>query len=144
MMPYRQLGRPERWEILTGVFYPVAEGVVTLRHPVLPAAQMVLSLAADVRYLIYPSLFSKSDITGGLKSLLSTSLTTEQTDKLTQSAPAGMRVDPGKLNVLVGFNLHLYTSGGFIINAKAMLALALLGTSMPRHADFSFGIGYAF
>ncbi|NBW82094.1 hypothetical protein EBR21_10125, partial [bacterium] len=107
LMPYRQLGRPGRWEMQAGAFYPVAEGVVTFRQPMLPAAQMVFSLAADVRYLIYPSLFSTSDIKGGLKSMLSTTLSSSQLDTLTNTAPPGMRVDPGKVNLLAGFNLHL-------------------------------------
>ncbi|MFZ9521302.1 MAG: hypothetical protein ACO3A4_12575 [Silvanigrellaceae bacterium] len=143
LMPYQQLGRPERWEILAGAFFPVAEGVTTLRLPILPAAQMVFSLAADFRYLIYPTLYSGSDLPGGLKSLLKIRLNSDELARLGDIALPGMRIDSGKVNVLTGVTLHLYTAGGFIVNSKAMIALGLLGSEMPRHADFSFGIGYA-
>lgn len=143
LMPYRQAGRPERWELELSGFYPVAEGVVTFRPDFMPAAQMVFSLAADVRYMVYPSLFSGQDFSNGFKSLIATRLSEADKDKLSPSAPAAMKIDSAKISVLTGFNLHLYTSGGLIVSSKAMLALSILGTAMPRHADLTLGLGYA-
>lgn len=143
LMPYRQSGRPERWELELSGFYPVAEGVVTFRPDFMPAAQLVFSLAADVRYMIYPSLLSGQSFSNGFKSMIATRLSEADKDKLSPSAPAAMKIDSGKISVLTGFNLHLYTSGGFIVNSKALLALSVLGTAMPRHADLTVGFGYA-
>lgn len=143
LMPYRQAGRPERWELELGGFYPVAEGVVTFRPDFMPAAQMVFSLAADVRYMIYTSLLSGQSVSSGIKSVIATRLSNSDKDRLSSSAPTAMKIDSAKTTVLTGFNLHLYTAGGFIVNSKAMLALSLLGTSLPKHADMTLGIGYA-
>jgi hypothetical protein len=143
LMPYRQTGRPERWELELSGFYPVAEGVVTFRPDFMPAAQMVFSLAADVRYMIYPSLLSGQGFSNGFKSLIATRLSESDKERLSPSAPAAMKIDSAKIAVLTGFNLHLYTSGGLIISSKAMLALSILGTAMPKHADLTIGLGYA-
>ena len=143
LMPYRQAGRPERWELELSGFYPVAEGVVTFRPDFMPAAQMVFSLAGDVRYMIYPSLVSGQGFSNGFKSLIATRLSESDKERLSPSAPAAMKIDSAKIAVLTGFNLHLYTSGGLIISSKAMLALSILGTALPRHADLTIGLGYA-
>jgi hypothetical protein len=143
-MPYRQLGRPSRWELEAGFFIPMAEGVVTIRPSFIPPAQMVFSLAADVRYFIYTESYRDESAGTIFKRIFKPILNDTERRKLEQTAPGSMRVDGARLATLVGGELHIYGSEGMFLSSKLMLALPLLFTEMPLHSDFSFGVGYAF
>ena len=45
--PYRQVGRPSRFEVDLNVAYPIAEGVATSRPKLFPATEFVFSLNAS-------------------------------------------------------------------------------------------------
>jgi hypothetical protein len=143
-MPYRQLGRPSRWELEAGFFVPMAEGVVTMRPSFIPPAQMVFSLAADVRYFVYPDSFKDESAGTIFKRIFKPTLNDTERKKLEQTAPGSMRVDAGRLATLVGGELHIYSAEGMFLSSRLMLAVPLLFTEMPLHSDFSFGVGYAF
>jgi hypothetical protein len=123
--PYRQYGRPNRFELDLNVDYVLAEGVVTPRPTFIPPAQLVFSVTAGFRYLIYTETWH--DLTPGQVALAIFSPTLQ--DKELQNLDAGrlpaMQLDKGRYNVLLGFSLDIFFQPGLFVSPRVMLAIPL-------------------
>lgn len=155
--PYRQVGRPSRYEIRSTFGLPVAEGIVTVMPSWLPAWDMVFSLQTSLHYLIYPESFSglKGNFLDKVsKVFLSRSLSADEASAVQQSAPQSLLVDPSRLNILFGSSLHVFVQGGWFNRVQVEVGTPLLRAAPDSDGnqpasdisywwEWSFGVGYA-
>lgn len=129
LTPYRQYGRPSRFELDLNLGYPLAEGVVTPRWSWIPAAEMVFSVQLGFRYSIYPEGFSGLSFGDVAKSLLAPRLTDAELNNLETIRPEGMVIDSARYGLLGGFSLDLYLRPGFFLSPRTMIAIPLLNSA---------------
>jgi hypothetical protein len=142
LTPYRQLGRPSRFELDLNIGYPLAEGVATTRAGFFPATELVFSANAGMRYLFYPGALSgvgfRRTITGHIKPQLSAG----EIERLESRRVPGMQVDPARYNLLGGFNLDIYFHSGGFLTPRVMAALPLSGSGLGWWWEFSLALGW--
>lgn len=148
LTPYRQPGRPDRWELDFDVGVPLAEGVVTARPRIVPSVEMVLNGYLGLRYSFYPRSFEgmkAREVTGAL---LSPILTDAEIANLEERRLDGMQVDPGRYTVMMGLGNDLYFKQGLLVSPRLMFAVPVLApvseTELLFWADLSLVIGVAF
>lgn len=148
LTPYRQAGRPPRFELDVALEYPLAEGIVTSVPAFLPAAQLVLNGHAHFRYLFYPGSMSGFGFTDTLKAVFSASLGDEELDNLEDDRLPGMQIDPGRWIGLAGLGLDLYLQSGLFISQRTLVALPLLAPATDSEIQFglelNLALGFAF
>lgn len=148
MTPYRQAARPSRWELDFGLDWPLAEGIVTPLPRILPAAQLTLTLHAQLRYLIYPGGMEGLGVKDTLKALIAGRLTDAELDNLESQRMPGMTLDPGRYVALVGIGDDLYFRSGFFFSHRVLVATPLLQfmseTQLPFGFEWDLLFGYAF
>lgn len=148
LTPYRQPGRPDRYELDVSVALPLAEGVVTVRPRFFPAVQMVFSGVADVRYLLYPRGFDALTVRQVAGAIFAPALTEEELANLEDRRLDAMEVDPARYGILVGFTNDLYFKSGFFVSPKVLVAVPLLapanGTKLFVWPEVSLALGVAF
>ncbi|QRO00828.1 hypothetical protein JRI60_18235 [Archangium violaceum] len=127
LTPYRQYGRPSRFELDINVGHPLAEGVVTTLPGFFPATELVLSANAGFRYLFYPGSMGGMKFQQVATSLLAPRLTDHELGQLESSRPGGMQVDPARYGLLAGLSVDVYFGSGGFLSPRAMLAVPLLG-----------------
>lgn len=127
--PYRQAGRPGRFELDFNVDYVLAEGVVTPRPSFIPPAQLVFSVTAGLRYIIYTE--SWRDLTAGQVALaiVSPRLQDPEIANLEIARLPGMEVDRTRYNVLLGVTLDIYFQPGLFISPRAMIAVPIFAST---------------
>lgn len=133
MTPYRQYGRPSRFELDINVGVPLAEGVVTAWPRFFPAAEMVLSATLGFRYLLYTNGFGGMkflDVTGAI---FSPALTAAEQSNLVAARPPGMQVDSGRYGLMVGFTTDIYLASGLFLSPRGLIALPLLSAATQTH-----------
>ena len=147
LTPYRQAGRPSRFEIDINAGYPLLEGVVTPLPKIIPPAQMVLSALGGFRYLVYPGSFQNRSFQDVATSLVFPQLTEDEIIEIEQSVPGGMRLDRARFNALAGLSLDVYFQPGVYISPRALVALPLLngvtGSELGLWWEMGITIGYA-
>ncbi|HET6344561.1 MAG TPA: hypothetical protein VFH51_06490 [Myxococcota bacterium] len=148
LTPYRQTGRPTRFELLLGVALPVAEGVVTAWPSFVPATQMALSVTAELRYLFYPGALGGASFTEAAKAALAPRLTERELTQLDSRRVPGMRLDSARYALLMGLSLDVYLHQGFYVSPRIGLALPVWGgmtdSDLGCWWDLGMGAGYAF
>lgn len=148
LTPYRQPGRPDRWELDLLVALPLAEGIVTARPRFLPSTQLVLHAFAGLRYGIYPQGFRELKTGQVLAALWSPALTTEELANLEGERLGGMEVDSGRYGLMLGLGNDLYLRQGLYLSPRLLLAVPVLapasGTDLLWWADLSLALGVAF
>jgi hypothetical protein len=146
--PYRQYGRPSRYEIDLNLGLPVAEGVVTAWPRYLPAAELVFSFTAGFRYLLYPNAFSGANFGNVIGAIFSPTLSTLEEQNLLQHTPPGMQVDPGRYGLMAGVTTDIYFQSGIFITPRVMVAVPLLAPVTQTHLLFwwelTLAAGWAF
>lgn len=145
LTPYRQAGRPSRYELDSGIDLTISEGVANQLFDFYPLGQMVLSFQARLRYLIYPTTSKKGAFKDKMRSLFAVELSDEDFDDLSRTAPAGMAVERGRLNALVGLRFDHYAVSGFSLNANLLLALPLRvsdNDELKSWWEMAVGVGY--
>lgn len=146
--PYRQPGRPARWELDLQVAVPLAEGVVTARPRFFPSVQMVLCAYAGLRYAVYPGAFQGMSAREVATALLSASLTDEEIVNLEGARLDAMEVDPGRYGTMIGLGEDLYFKQGLFVSPRVMVAVPILapvsGTELYFWTDVSLLVGVAF
>lgn len=118
--PYRQAARPGRFEIDVNVELPLAEGVVTPRFAFVPPAEMVFSVTAGFRYLVYTETWrdlSAGDVT---LALFSPRLSAKEIANLDAARLPGMQVDPARMWIPLGFAMDIYFQPGLFISPRVM------------------------
>jgi len=145
--PYRQPGRPSRFEFDLGVGYPLAEGVVTAWPGFFPATELVLSATAGFRYLYYPGALHGAKFTQAARAVFSPSLTDREQGNLDSKRPPGMAVDPGRYGVLLGLATDIYFHNGLFATPRVLAAVPLLSAMTQTHLGYwwelSLGLGLA-
>ncbi len=147
LTPYRQPGHPDRLEVDLTFGIPLAEGVVTAAPKFFPASQLVFNAYGGLRYILYPTGFAGLTRTQVLESVIAPTMSTEEVDNLDDARLPGMKVDPGRYGVMLGFGTDLYFKTGFFVSPRFMLAVPLLSpatqTELYMWADLSLAIGVA-
>ncbi len=148
LTPYRQPGRPDRFELDLSAGFAVAEGVVTPVPGLLPAAQLVLNAQALFRYRIYPSAFADLGLKDTLLAIVSGSLSDTEVENLEDERLAGMQIDPARYELLVGLSTDVYFQSGLFFSYRLLVATPLLAfmteTALPFGLELDLAAGLAF
>lgn len=147
LTPYRQLGRPSRFELDFNLGYPLAEGVATARPGFFPATELVLSANAGLRYLIYPGALDGESFLGAAGSLIAPRLSDRELENLESARPPGMQIDRGRYSLLAGFTLDIYFQPGGFLSPRVMISPPLLsginGSGLGWWWELTFAAGWA-
>ena len=138
LTPYRQAGRPDRFELDLGLAFPLAEGVVTAFPRFFPSTELVFNAHANFRYLIYPGGFADLGFQDTLLAIVSGSLSDAELENLEDERLPGMEIDPARYGLLVGLGVDLYFQSGMFLSHKLLVAVPLL----QFVADSELGYGY--
>lgn len=138
LTPYRQPGRPDRFELDVTFAYPLAEGIVTAVPGWFPATQLVFNAHADFRYLYYPGSFAGLGFTDTARTLLRSSLTTDELANLEGDRLPGMAIDKARYHTLAGLGVDLYFASGVFITQRMLVALPLL--AFATDSELLFGL----
>ena len=161
LTPYRQAGRPERFEIDVNVSYPLAEGVVTPLFDWFPPMELVLSVTGAGRYLLYPRVLAGDRDWGDINTYTNTqtfidigqSLATpslSEADQLIMDryVLGGMLLDPARIQALAGITFDVYMQPGLFLTTRALIGLPVLnavsGSMLSFWSELSITLGYAF
>jgi hypothetical protein len=144
LTPYRQTGRPSRFELDINVGYPLAEGVATARPGFFPATELVFSASAGLRYAYYPGALSGATFGEVAKALISPSLSAKELENLESKLPPGMQLDEGRYNLLTGLGLDVYFQTGGYLAPRAMFALPITGSDLGLWWELTFSAGWMF
>jgi hypothetical protein len=148
LTPYRQLGRPSRLELNFDLGLPIAEGVVTPRFGFLPAAELVFSANAELRYLYYPGELTHANFGQVAGAIFSPSLTQLEIDNLNSRRLPGMQVSTGRYNLLTGLSLDVYLHNGLFLAPRMMVALPIFALGSADQLgwwwELNLGVGWTF
>lgn len=148
LTPYRQAGRPSRFEIDLTLGIPLAEGVVTVLPKWFPVLEMVFSVLVNFRYLFYPTGYEDVSTGSAFASLLSPQISSSERRSLDDNRKDGMEVDNQRYYLLAGFGLDIYMRSGIFVSPRLALAIpifaAIVGSEMSYALDVSLAIGVAF
>jgi hypothetical protein len=142
LTPYRQVGRPSRFELDLNVAYPLAEGVATARAGFFPATELVFSANAGLRYLYYHGALSGVGFRRTVTGLAAPRLSSRELDKLEDRRLPGMQVDGARYNLLAGFSLDVYFRGGGFLAPRVMATLPITGSDLDWWWDVSLALGW--
>jgi hypothetical protein len=146
--PYRQYGRPSRFELDVDLGFPLAEGVVTAWPRYFPSAELVFSFTAGFRYLFYPNAFSGAKFKDVAGAIFAPSLSSLEQQNLVSIAPPGMEVDPARYGLMAGFTTDIYLHSGFFVAPRMMIAVPLLApitqTQLGFWWELSVSAGWSF
>jgi hypothetical protein len=144
--PYRQYGRPSRFELDVNAGYPLAEGVVTAMPGFFPATELVLSANAGLRYLVYPGAMGGMNFQQVATSLLAPRLSDHELAQLEPSRLGGMQIDPARYGLLAGLSVDVYFGSGGFLSSRAMMAVPVLsgitGTGLGAWWELSLALGW--
>ncbi|MCK5687806.1 hypothetical protein KAI87_00985 [Myxococcota bacterium] len=147
LTPYRQAGRPSRYEVDLSVGFPMAEGVVTAWPGFFPATEMVFVAWADFRYLVYPHSFSGLRWNEVAGALLSPSLGSKELENIEDERLSSMEIDPARYGIMAGFSTEIYFQTGFYFSPKVLMAVPLLnpmtGTKLIGWWDITLALGFS-
>ena len=144
LTPYRQVGRPGRFELDVNFAYPLAEGVATARPGFFPATELVFCADVGLRYVYYPGQFSGEGFTDVAKALVTPRLSSKESDNLEGDRLPGMQIDRGRYNILSGLSLDIYfQSGGFLL-PRVLFALPITGADLGLWWELTFSAGWMF
>lgn len=147
LTPYRQGGRPSRWEVgLTGGF-PLAEGVLTPRFSFLPASEWVFNVVAGARYVYYPGQSANMGFLEAVSTMFLPVLNEKELGNLDATRPPGMQIIDSRYFLLFGVSSDIYTHSGLFLTPRAMLGLPALSantSSLGWWWELSMNLGWAF
>jgi hypothetical protein len=144
LTPYRQAGRPSRYELDVNIGYPLAEGVATSRPGFFPATELVFSASAGLRYAYYPGALSGATFGEVARAIIAPRLSEKELENLELKLPPGMQIDEGRYNLLTGLNLDIYFQTGGFLSPRAMIALPITGTDLGLWWELTFSAGWMF
>ena len=144
LTPYRQVGRPTRFELDLNAAYPIAEGVATARPGFFPATELVLSAEGGLRYLYYPGSLDGAGIEGTARRLFAPTLSTREIAALEKIRPGAMQVDIARYDALAGLSFDVYFHSGGFVTPRAMISVPVTGSSLGFWWELSMGAGWLF
>lgn len=143
--PYRQFGRPQRVEVDVNLGYAIAEGVVTARPGIVPAAQMVLTANVGVRYLFYPGGLAGVPALDVAAALFNPRISDAEITNLDKARLPAMQVDRARYGLLAGFTLDIYFQPGIAVTPRVMMALPVFagvnGAGLGFWWELSLAVG---
>lgn len=146
--PYRQPGRPDRWEIDVIAGYPLAEGIATAVPGFFPATQIVLMAYADLRYLYYPGAWAGLSTTRTLRTMVDPSLRNIELENLEDDRLPGMEIDRARIVTNGGLGAELYFGPGFFLSHRILVGLPLFEgateTKMRLGLELDLTMGWSF
>jgi hypothetical protein len=142
--PYRQVGRPSRFELDLNAAYPLAEGVATSRPGLFPATEFVFSAEGGLRYLFYPDALAGAGVQTTAKTLFAPTLSSRELGRLENSRPPAMKVDTARYGLLTGLSLDVYFHSGGFLTPRAMVSVPVTGSSMGFWWELTMGAGWMF
>ncbi len=147
LTPYRQAGKPERFEVDLGFVYPLAEGIVTAWPSWMPATELVLNARMHFRYLVYPAAFRGLSFRDSLVSLVSSTLSDREISNLEEERLPAMDIDPARYTVLFGLGDDLYFNSGFFVGHRVLMNVPLVNiinaSKLGFWFEFAFTMGFA-
>lgn len=148
LTPYRQAGRPSRYELDFNLAFPLAEGVVTAWPGWFPATQLVFSATGGARYLFYPGSWEGMTLLEGAAAAVSPYLNDAELANLEDDRNRGMQIDRARYGLLAGLQVDVYFHQGAYLTPRALIALPILSGLNSSAVGFwwelSFGLGWAF
>lgn len=148
LTPFRQPGRPSRFEIDFLVGLPLAEGVVTAWPAWFPAAELVFSAYFDFRYMIYPGAFSGLRARETLAALFNPKIGEDEIANLDDQRAPGMEIDTQRYGFYAGLGTDIYFDFGLFVSPRVMFTVPLLAAAtdskMIFGMDFTLAVGAAF
>jgi hypothetical protein len=148
LTPYRQSGRPSRFELDLNLGYPLAEGVTTARPGFFPATELVFSANAGLRYLFYPGSLAGASFRDTAGSLFAPTLSELEIENLESTRLPGMQLERARYSLLTGLSLDVYFQSGGFLSPRVLIALPLLSGATQSGLgwwwELSFGAGWAF
>jgi len=148
LTPYRQSGRPNRFELDLNLGYPLAEGVATARPGFFPATELVFSANAGLRYLFYPGSLAGASFADTARSLFAPQLSELEIENLESARLPGMQLERARYSLLTGLSLDVYFQGGGFLSPRVLIALPLLSgfndSGLGWWWELSLGAGWAF
>ena len=146
--PYRQPGRPSRFEADLILGYPLAEGVTTPRFGFVPPTQLVFLVNAGLRYRYYPHELDNMPANEAIGQFFAPKLSDKEVANLEYLRLPGMQIDRSRYDVLAGFSLAVYFQNGAFIAPRLMFAPPVLsglsGSSMTFWWDLTLSLGWSF
>jgi hypothetical protein len=144
--PYRQAGRPSRFELDVNLGLPLAEGVVTTWPSFLPPGEIVFSAHAGLRYLFYPGSVSGMKFLDATGALLSPQLGDKEIEALEDVRLPGMQIDRARYGLLGGFSLDVYFQPGAFFSPRVLVSIPILspvnGSGLGFWYELTLGIGW--
>ena len=125
LTPYRQSGRPSRFELDINFGYPLAEGVVTPRLAFLPAAELVFSVNVGFRYLFYADALKGASAGEVAGAIFNPKLTQKELANMAPLRMPGMQLDDARYDVLAGLSLDVYFQPGLFLSPRVLFALPI-------------------
>jgi hypothetical protein len=144
LTPYRQLGRPSRFELDANLAIPLVEGVGTARPGFMPSTQFVLSAVGSLRYLFYPEVLDGASFTQVARSFIAPRLSGRELRKLEGARLDGMQIDRARFNALAGLNLDVYFGSGAFVTWRSLVALPITGSEIYWWWEATLGAGWMF
>ncbi len=142
LTPYRQVGRPSRFELDLNLAYPLAEGVATPRSRYFPATELVFSANAGLRYLYYHGSLSGAGFRGTAAGLIKPQLSRRELDNLEGRRAPAMQVDGARYNLLTGLSLDVYFHSGGFLAPRVLAALPVTGSGLDWWWEVSMALGW--
>ena len=121
LTPYRQSGRPSRWELDANLAFPVAEGVATARG-IIPATELVLFGIVGLRYRYFDGELAGLSLGDGLQALVAPTLSQQEIANLEGSRLPGMAIDGGRYGIVLGGALDIYFQSGLLVTPRLMVS----------------------
>lgn len=148
LTPYRQAGRPSRYELDFNLAFPLAEGVVTAWPGWFPATQLVFSATGGARYLFYPGSWEGMTLLEASTALIAPYLNDIELENLEGARNRGMAIDRARYSLLAGLQVDVYFHQGAYLSPRALIALPILSgfgnNAIGFWWELSFGLGWAF
>ena len=145
--PYRQAGRPSRFEADLLFGHALAEGVTTPRFGFIPPTELVFLVNAGLRYRYYPHELDNTPTDQAIGTFFAPKISDREVQNLEYARLPGMQIDRSRYDLLVGFSLALYFQNGAFIAPRVMFAppvlSAIAGSSMTFWWDLSLSLGWS-
>ncbi len=147
LTPYRQAGRPRRFELDLMAGYALAEGVTTPRLSFIPATELVFMLHLGVRARWYEKELDNTQWDKALGNFFSPRLSDHQVENMEGIRMPGMEIDRTRYDLLVGFSFSVFFQNGAFISPRLMSTtpfVLLSQSGLGFWWDFTLQLGWSF
>lgn len=147
LTPYRQAGRPRRFELDLIAGYALAEGVTTPRWSFIPATELVFMVHLGVRARWYEKELDDTAWDAALGNFFAPRLSDKQVQNMEDLRLPGMEIDRNRYDVLLGFSFSVFFQNGAFISPRLMSTtpfVLLSQAGLGMWWDFTLQLGWSF